>query len=258
MYRSVSEWYVSQVFFKHATILNEKTGKSKTYLVKDLEKLDGRVLFLKQHQNTTKRIDNLREIIKGCVTRSNPTNPLPSRRRTKKRTRHLSCPFDGTFHYIDPVPLPPQQFDNTSVKDGIRVILQNHHIVREMAKQKCDGFTPLAPADLEDCLRGSRTVLSPFVIARFELDVYAVLRMFRKFTPSAAKRCIVYAGKQHIDGISKILQVSQQYDVVTETAAPVVDSKKKRNSHTDEDEDEDEDDDPCDNLIQWLPPQAYE
>ena len=91
------------------------------------------------------------------------------------------------------------------------------YIHHELHKPKCEGFQMPTPEALAEWfvsgLEDTNLKWQNFHIIRRIMDVYTLLRMFRKFD-QPAKRCIVYAGANHSKALAKLLVDTQGYVIL--------------------------------------------
>ena len=91
------------------------------------------------------------------------------------------------------------------------------YIHHELHKEKCEGFQMPTPEALAEWfvsrVRGYSLKWQNFFTIRNIMDVYTLLRMFRKFA-QPAKRCIVYAGALHSEALAKLLVDTQEYVIL--------------------------------------------
>jgi hypothetical protein len=101
------------------------------------------------------------------------------------------------------------------------------YVHNELHKPKCSQFQMPDPEELAkwfvnmliyrlDVHDTPNTARSQnFYMRRFVMDFYTLLRMFREFT-TPAKRCIVYAGTSHSNGLAALLRDTQGYQMLYE------------------------------------------
>ena len=91
------------------------------------------------------------------------------------------------------------------------------YIHHELHKPKCEGFQMPTPEALAEWfvsgLKDTNLQWQNFHIIRRIMEVYTLLRMFRKFD-QPAKRCIVYAGANHSEALAKLLVDTQGYVIL--------------------------------------------
>ena len=91
------------------------------------------------------------------------------------------------------------------------------YIHHELHKEKGEGFQMPTPEALAEWfvsgLEDTNLKWQNFHIVRDIMDVYTLLRMFRKFA-QPAKRCIVYAGANHSEALAKLLVDTQEYVIL--------------------------------------------
>lgn len=91
------------------------------------------------------------------------------------------------------------------------------YIHHELRKPKCEGFQMPTPEALAEWfvseVPDENLRWQNFHIIRRIMEVYTLLRMFRKFA-QPAKRCIVYAGSNHSKALAKLLVDTQGYVIL--------------------------------------------